>query len=141
VLVLERALRPDSGGPGQYRGGLGQIYTWKSLAHDVRFSLTSQKTRIPPQGLFGGQPGQTGRWIVRWANGEEEILEGAIGTMELGYGDTVTCLMAGGGGYGDPSLRDPEALRRDVKDGLVSPQSARDDYGPRVVDSGRRGDG
>jgi N-methylhydantoinase B len=135
VLILERALRPDSGGPGQYRGGLGQIYIWRSLAHDVRFSWTSQKTKISPQGLFGGKPGQPGSWIVRRANGEEFVLEHAIGTIELGYGDTVTCFMAGGGGYGAPSLRDQEAVRRDVTDGLVSIQSARDDYGVAIVDS------
>jgi N-methylhydantoinase B len=133
VLILERALRPDSGGPGQYRGGLGQIYTWKSLAHDVRFSWTSQKTKIPPQGLFGGDPGRVGRWIVRQAGKEEHVLQQAIGTAELGYGDSVVCLMVGGGGYGDPLLRDPEAVRRDVVDGLVSIQSARDDYGVVIM--------
>ncbi|MCZ7572930.1 MAG: hydantoinase B/oxoprolinase family protein [Ardenticatenaceae bacterium] len=135
VLILERALRPDSGGPGQYRGGLGQIYTWKSLAHDVRFNWTSQKTRIPPQGLFGGKPGQAGRWIVRPADKEEWVLQHAIGTAELAFGDSVVCLMAGGGGYGDPFLRDPEAVRRDVMDGLVSVQSARDDYGVVIMAS------
>ena len=135
VLILERSLRPDSGGPGQYRGGLGGIYTWKSLAHDVRSSWTSQKTAIPPQGVFGGRPGQVGRWIVRPASGEEYELEHAIGTTELGYGDSVACLMAGGGGYGDPFLRDPEAVRRDVMYGLVSIQSARDDYGVVIMDS------
>lgn len=135
VLILERALRPDSGGPGQYRGGLGQIYTWKSLAHDVRFSWTSQKTKTPPQGLWGGGPGAVGRWILRQAEEEEYELQHAIGTAELGFGDTVVCLMAGGGGYGDPFLRDPEAVRRDVADGLVSVQSARDDYGVVITDS------
>jgi len=135
VLVLERALRPDSGGPGQYRGGMGSIYTWKSLAHDVRSSWTSQKTEIPPQGIFGGKPGQVGRWIVRPASGEQYELEQAIGTAELGYGDSVTCLMAGGGGYGDSFLRDPEAVRLDVMYGLVSIQSARDDYGVVIADS------
>jgi N-methylhydantoinase B len=135
VLILERALRPDSGGPGQYRGGLGQIYTWQALAHDACFSWTSQKTKIPPQGLFRGKPGLPGRWIIERANGEEYVLQYAIGSMDLGYGDIVTCLMAGGGGYGDPRLRDPEAVRRDVLDGLVSPQSARDDYGVMIADS------
>ncbi|MFV2044592.1 MAG: hydantoinase B/oxoprolinase family protein [Anaerolineales bacterium] len=134
VLVLERALRPNSGGAGRFRGGLGQIYTWKSLANEALFSWTSQKTKIPPQGFFKGKPGQVGRWIVRNVDGEESELKHAIGTMELGYGDAVTCLMAGGGGYGDPLLRDPEAVYRDVVRGFVSLQNARDDYG--VVISG-----
>jgi N-methylhydantoinase B len=98
VLVLERRLRPDSGGPGRYRGGLGQVYSWRALARDVRFSWTSQKTRIPPQGLLKGKPGQCGRWVVTLANGEPRVLEQAIGVSKLGYGDAVTCEMAGGGG-------------------------------------------
>jgi N-methylhydantoinase B len=134
VIILERALRPDSGGPGQYRGGLGQIYTWKSLAHDVRFSWTSQKTEIPPQGFFGGRPGQVGSWIVK-RGGEDRVLENSIGTSELEYGDIVVCRMAGGGGYGDPFKRDPELVRQDVVAGLVSLQSARDDYGVVIVAS------
>ena len=128
VLILERALLPDSGGPGQYRGGLGQIYTWRPLAHDVRFSWTSQKTRIPPQGLFGGRPGRSGRWIVQ-SGDKERVLEISIGTGELEYGDTVICYMAGGGGYGDPLERDPELVQQDIIAGLVSLESARDDYG------------
>jgi N-methylhydantoinase B len=133
VLILERALRPDSGGAGQYRGGLGQVFTWKSLAHDVCSNWTSQKTKIPPQGIFGGKPGQVGRWIVKLSSGEEYAREHAIGNTELGYSDTVTCMMAGGGGYGDPLQRDPEEVRQDVVEGLVSIQGARDDYGVVVL--------
>jgi len=129
VLILERSLRPDSGGPGQHRGGLGQIYIWKSLAHDVRFSWTSQKTKVPPQGLFGGHPGKTGRWVVSRTGQDDCELDHSIGTAELDYGDTVTCFMAGGGGYGDPLSRDPEAVRQDLLRGLVSPESAQTDYG------------
>ena len=134
VLVLERGLRPDSGGPGRYRGGLGQVYSWRALARDVRFSWTSQKTRIPPQGLLKGKPGQCGRWVVTLANSEPRVLERAIGVSNLEHGDTVTCEMAGGGGYGDPFLRDPEKVRQDVMDGLVTLQSARQDYGVVIKD-------
>jgi N-methylhydantoinase B len=132
VLILERALLPDSGGPGRHRGGLGQTYTWRPLAHDVRFSWTSQKTKIPPQGLFGGRPGRSGRWIVQ-SGDQERQLEVSIGTSELAYGDTVICHMAGGGGYGDPLERDPELVRQDVIAGLVSLQSARDEYGVVLI--------
>lgn len=135
VLILERALRPNSGGPGQYRGGLGQIYTWKSLAHDVLFGWTSQKTKMPPQGFFNGKPGKLSRWEVSIASEEVSKLEQSIGNMELGYGDTVTCLMAGGGGYGNPFLREPHAVQQDVIRGLVSIQSARDDYGVVIADT------
>jgi N-methylhydantoinase B len=129
VLILERALCPDSGGPGRFRGGLGQIYTWKAQAHNVTFSWTSQKTAVPPQGLFGGQPGMPGQWLVRPAGGKETPLPQAIGTTELGYGDVVSCLMAGGGGYGDPLQRDLKAVLEDVRAGLVSVDSAHTKYG------------
>ncbi len=134
VLVLERALRPDSGGPGRLRGGLGQIYAWKALAHDVRFSWTSQKTCIPPQGLLGGEPGAAGRWQLKETGQEPRELDRAIGSDELGYGDVVTCYMAGGGGYGDPFMRDPERVAEDVKNGLVSVESARHDYRVVILD-------
>jgi N-methylhydantoinase B len=95
----------------------------------VRASWTSQKTKIPPQGVQGGKPGAVGRWFVKTADGDEYELDRSIGTMELEYGDAVTCLMAGGGGYGDPLSRALEAVLQDVKYGVVSIQSARDDYG------------
>lgn len=135
VLILERTLRPDSGGPGKYRGGLGQIFTWKALAHNVRFSWTSQKTKIPPQGVFGGKPGQVGMWIGNRGEEGEYALENAIGTYVLDFGDSVTNMMAGGGGYGDPFLRDPEAVCQDVMLELVSIESAREDYGVAIMDS------
>ena len=52
----------------------------------------------------------------------------------MGYGDTVTCYMAGGGGSGDPFLRDPEAVRQDVLRGLVSIEKARSEYGVVIPD-------
>jgi N-methylhydantoinase B len=108
---------------------LGQIYTWKALARDVTFSWTSQKTAVPPQGLFGGQPGMPGQWLLRPADGEEVFLPNAIGTAGLNYGDEVSCIMAGGGGYGDPLKRDIAAILEDVQTGLVSVESARSEYG------------
>jgi N-methylhydantoinase B len=130
VLILERALRPDSGGPGKQRGGLGQIYTWKALAEQVYFSWTSQKAVVPPQGMFGGLPGAHGRWrVLHEKDGQEQTLPQAIGMMELEYGDIVSCEMAGGGGYGDPQQRDPRLVQKDVRMGLVSIESALDDYG------------
>jgi N-methylhydantoinase B len=91
--------------------------------------LTSQKTVIPPQGLFGGLPGATNRWFLRREGLESQVLEHSIGTAELGYGDIVSCQMAGGWGYGDPLKRDPETVRKDVLLGYVSLENARDEYG------------
>jgi N-methylhydantoinase B len=135
VLILERALRPNSGGIGQFRGGLGQIYSWKALAHKVQFSWTSQKTMIPPQGLFGGLPGSPTRWTIKQNKQNECVLDRSIGTAELEYGDVVTCYMAGGGGYGDPLKRDPEAVRKDVLLGYITTERAKEDYGVVLDDA------
>jgi N-methylhydantoinase B len=75
--------------------------------------------------------------VLRLSAGEESPLSQAIGTAELDYGDVVTCLMAGGGGYGDPLARDPQAVLEDVRAGLVSVESARTQYGV-VIDPDSR---
>ncbi|MCA9983429.1 MAG: hydantoinase B/oxoprolinase family protein, partial [Anaerolineales bacterium] len=129
VLVLERSLRVDSGGAGQFRGGLGQLYRWRGLAHEIRFSWSSQKTAIPPQGVFGGRPGAPGKWLWQPRGEDARPLTASIGTAELAYGDEMTCLLAGGGGYGDPLTRDPAAVAHDVRLGLVSAAAARAEYG------------
>jgi N-methylhydantoinase B len=98
----------------------------------VRFSWTSQKTVIPPMGLFGGKAGTPNRWVLKQNNVEEQILDKAIGTAELKHSDSVTCEMAGGGGYGNPLERDPKAVQEDVRMGFVSLSSARDDYGVSI---------
>lgn len=130
VLFLERSLLPDSGGAGQYRGGLAQRRRWKVLGHEAQFFHTSQKSKVPPQGMAGGMPGKPGKWIVNEGTEKEYVLEYAMGDVTfLDYGDTVTCVTPGGGGYGDPRDRDLAALRKDLKDGYLSSEEAREQYG------------
>jgi N-methylhydantoinase B len=120
VLYLQKALRPDSGGAGRWRGGLGVIMKWKALGHDVQLSHTSQRTVIPPAGLFGGQPGATSRWVINEGTDHERVLPQAGPTIPLEYGDTLTFYSAGGGGYGPPAERPQELIDRDLRLGYVT---------------------
>jgi len=130
VLFLERAIEPDSAGPGEYRGGFAQRRKWKVLGYDAQFFHTSQKSKIPPQGLFGGHSGKSGRWIINEGTPVESVLREAMGdVINLKYGDTVTCITPSGGGIGNPFRRDPQMVLKDVMNDLISPESARKDYG------------
>jgi N-methylhydantoinase B len=130
VLFVERAIQPDTAGPGKFRGGFAQRRKWAILGHDGQFFHTSQKSRIPPQGFFGGKPGKSGKWIINEGTPGERILEEAMGdVIDLKYGDTVTCITPGGGGMGDPLERDPEMVMNDMQNGLISPEKALEDYG------------
>lgn len=130
VLFLERAIEPDSEGPGRFRGGFAQRRKWKVLGHEAQFFHTSQKSRIPPQGFFGGKPGKSGKWIINEDTAGERILQEAMGdVIDLDYGDTVTCITPSGGGIGDPLERNPELVLQDVLNELITPERARQEYG------------
>lgn len=130
VLYLRREMRCDSAGPGRYRGGVGQVLSYRILGEDPGLQHTSQKSVSLPQGACGGRPGDGGRWVINEGLPQERTLEFAIGDIEpLQQGDTVTHYTPGGGGYGDPLTRDPAAVGRDVLAGLVSLDSAEQEYG------------
>jgi len=125
LVVRRRELRPDSGGAGEHRGGLGQ-----TMEIEVRsdrpylFSGLYERCRHAAPGLDGGAPGATG--AVETNNGE--TVEPKISRMLPP--DTVVALhIPGGGGFGDPARRPAEALADDLADGYVTPEGARRDYG------------
>jgi N-methylhydantoinase B len=143
VLVLERALRPDSGGPGEFRGGLGVRTRLRSLAPGRLNVAGGDGGRItcPPWGLRGGRSAQTAATLVK-ASDETEF-HVPRGSPPVWPADTeVLYLTAGGGGWGDPLDRDPARVLRDVREGYVTATRAREDYGvvltadARGVDAG-----
>jgi N-methylhydantoinase B len=130
VLYLRRELRTDSGGAGRWRGGVGQVLTYRVLGADPQLHHTSQKSVSLPQGFHGGCPGDGGRWVVNEGEPGSRTLSFAVGEIEqLQAGDTVTHYTPGGGGYGSPRERDPLLVQRDVREGLVSLQAAACVYG------------
>jgi N-methylhydantoinase B len=126
LVMLERELRPDSGGPGTYRGGLGHrlVYSSMRLNDTYRLSPFADRVRHPAPGLEGGLAGGMGSFAL----GDGTVVNPKR-TMELRPEQTVVISTPGGGGLGSPLERDPAAVREDVLDGLVSPEQARAVYG------------
>ncbi len=120
LIFHRKELRPGSGGAGKNRGGLGQVLEIES-AIGASFELLSAFDRIdhPPRGRDGGGPGQGG--AVRLASGRR--LNGK-GTQIIEAGERLIVHTPGGGGFGDPSDRDPQRLQEDIENGLV--QAAED---------------
>jgi len=128
VLVEGRALRTDSGGAGKYRGGLGIDMRVRNLVEGKwNFELV-RRNQCPPWGLWGGEPGEYGMYLVREpGEGEFRVAGGAHHAVPVRT--EVIVRTGGGGGWGDPLERDPSAVRADVQEGFISARSARERYG------------
>ena len=127
LLVEEKSLIPDSGGPGKYRGGLGQRIQVRKLHDDgepVLLSLHPQGMLVSTEGLFNGQAGRRAKVAVTTRQGSLENQD--VGSMaELRTTEDVcTIEMPGGSGYGNPHERDVAALQRDREDGYVTSEGA-----------------
>src|SRR5690349_12212173 len=130
MRVVRYALRPDSGGAGTFRGGLGieRVYEFLAPAF-VTFSLERKAT--PPWGLRGGLDGAVNGVEITSPDGRVRHVRKAT-QHPIAAGETVRLMTGGGGGWGPPAQRDREAVRRDVAEGYVSAEAARRDYGVSV---------
>ena len=117
-------LVPDSGGAGRWRGGLSMRREYELLA-DATVIRRFDKARFPPQGLAGGAPGGPARFVVR-LGAADEVEAPASGRYEMKAGERFLVQSAGGGGYGDPRLRESAAIDRDMAEGYVSTGLVRD---------------
>jgi N-methylhydantoinase B len=124
VMITEKSLLPDSAGAGRHRGGLGQVMTFKNVGpNTISARVRPDKIFCAPPGLAGGHPGKTGKVIF---NGTEID---RFPILPFAPGDTLTMRMPGGAGFGDPRERERAAIARDLAEGFVTPQAARDEYG------------
>lgn len=139
VRVERYELRPDSGGPGRHRGGLGVRRDHRIVRHDAEVSVLGDRVRVPPWGLDGGGEGDPAGYALLPANGEPRPLAPDFGSKVTSApvrdGDVVVQLTAGGGGWGDPRARERSDVLRDVRLGYVSAEAAARDYG--LGESGR----
>lgn len=124
VVVWRKEYRENSGGAGEHRGGLGQVFEVGGLG-GAAFSISAMCDRIdnPAKGRLGGKDGQSGEISI----GSGAKLNGK-GRQTIPAFDTVRLSLPGGGGYGDPVNRDPARVREDVADGLISKELAEQDY-------------
>ncbi|MFT4922569.1 MAG: N-methylhydantoinase B [Haloarculaceae archaeon] len=127
LRVVRYALREDSGGPGEFRGGLGLRRDIEVRDHETTLSLLAERHRTTPYGLAGGETGASGGAVLN-PDGEADPLPSKT-TRTLPAGTVVSVRTPGGGGYGDPENRDPAAVRRDLELGKVSSATAREVYG------------
>jgi len=128
VIVHTRGLRRDSGGAGKYRGGLGSVMRITNLA-EGRWNLERpRRQHCPPWGIEGGSPGEPGVKFIR-CKGEPQLCEADLSRHLVPVGTEVVIHAGSGGGWGDPLERDPERVRWDVIEDLVSTEAARSDYG------------
>ena len=128
ILIERQALRPDSGGAGRRRGGLGTetvVRARSTLSVDVQ----SDRMHCPPWGLSGGHPGMANEVFVA-AKGEDPAAKptGKVRNQRLRAGDRLFLRAGGGGGFGPPEERDPERVADDVRQGYISEASAREKY-------------
>jgi N-methylhydantoinase B len=130
LLVERYALRPDSGGPGRYRGGLGTEQVVQAR-HDIRFSSQMDRVVCKPWGLFGGLAGHgNGVAIHRFAaETEQHFPNGKALNQALKSGDAYILRSGGGGGFGSPLDRELMAVEHDVRCGYVSKEAAEKYYG------------
>jgi N-methylhydantoinase B len=129
VTVERFELAADSGGAGAWRGGLGFVRECRILQDGVRFSMRTDKHLIAPVGVDEGQHGKTGACVVNPGAKEEKRLPSRFGDYILNRGDLLRLERPGGGGMGDPRERPPEKVLEDVREGYVSAESAKADYG------------
>ncbi len=128
IVVWEKEYRTDSGGPGRQRGGLGQTMVVANREEaPLGIFATFERVHFPPRGREGGADGARGRLSI---DNEEELRN--KGLQVVPENRRLVVEMPGGGGFGAPHERDPTAVARDVRNGLVSPEAARRHYGVAV---------
>jgi N-methylhydantoinase B len=134
LLVEKLALRTDSGGAGQRRGGLGYEKHYRALV-DCRTIVTADRVRLGCYGVNGGKAGQPFCVTVD-IEGDGRELGGLVDGEPVLVGQVVRVVTTGGGGWGDPLQREPELVCNDVIEGRVSPEAARADYGVVLIADG-----
>ena len=127
VQITRYELIQDSGGAGQWRGGLGLRRDYRFPYSETTFTILADRDRAGPWGLFGGHSGLRASYVL---NPEEEGRRlSSKTTVELRVGDTISYQTCGGGGYGPPERREPQEVVRDVREGKVSQEQAERVYG------------
>jgi N-methylhydantoinase B len=119
----------DSGGAGEWRGGLGFARDYRILADDVRFSMRTDKHATEPWGSDNGSAGRRGSCIINPGAADENCLPSRFGDYRLRQGDLLRLERPGGGGLGSPLARPAEKVIEDVRQGYITIDRARADYG------------
>lgn len=116
IVIWRKELRPDSGGAGQYRGGLGQVIEIAPAeGHEFDFSAMFDRVSAPPRGRDGGEPGAPGGVAL-----DDGTKLRPKGWQHVPAGQRLVLELPGGGGFGDPAKRSPDAMAEDIRKGYVT---------------------
>lgn len=138
VMFTQWALRPDSGGAGRHRGGLGAIYEIELLEERADVFLFGERGRFAPPGVAGGGAAALNRFAYEQDDGwHTPPMESKIVGIGIRRGQRLRLETPGGGGYGPPKERDPQAVAADVRLGYVGREAAARDYGVAVTGNHR----
>lgn len=130
MIIDHYGYRTDTGGAGRHRGGVGVSRSYRFTAPATGICLV-YKTKTDPWSIGGGGEGRPNRVVLNPGTPREVVQGGSYNRLDAG--DVLVNQTGGGGGYGHPFDRDPSAVARDVRNGFVSSQSARQDYGVVVT--------
>lgn len=127
IRYIRRELKTDSGGPGQYRGGLA-LETEFMVEADCVLTILGSRKEYPPPGIFGGGPGAP-TYVAMVTDAGTAELPQKVTDLPVQAGTRVIMRACGGGGYGEPARRSRDAVTADLRLGFISPEAAAQIYG------------
>jgi N-methylhydantoinase B len=133
-IQWSRDYRTDSGGPGQWRGLCGSHYE-KEVRVDAKVYTYVVGMKYPMPGICGGEPGTPNRMVIRYGSDDPFVVKHTADWVPISAGERVMYDYGGGGGWGDPMDREPQAVLDDVLDEYVSVEGAARDYGVALTGS------
>jgi N-methylhydantoinase B len=126
--VQQRALRPDSGGAGKFRGGLGIDMQVRNLVEGKWNFEMPRRSKRPPWGIEGGTPGEPGGYLLKRPGEKKFTMMGGF-HIPVAIGADAIVRTGGGGGWGDPLERPAETVAHDVAEGFITAAAAKKLYG------------
>ena len=138
--ILRYAISEDGGGAGRKRGGTGILRELR-LDYDATVTLTADRAKFAPYGLFGGLPAPKAEFWVDLPDGARKVLSSKTAPIHFPKGTIIHFRAAGGGGYGPSAERDLAAIQADLDDGYISPTGACEYYGVAVKNDPNRAEG
>jgi len=135
IRIRRYELAPDTGGSGQFRGGLGMVREYEMLAESASINVRGDRAKFAPRGAHGGLDGARSRYVLSEQGAEREIPSKYSG--QIRRGDRLRVTTPGGGGYGAPGGRDRQLLCADIASGKLTSGRAAADYGAVPTSGGR----
>lgn len=134
LQVLSYEFLTDRAGPGKFRGGAPYKREYRFLETEAVLQVRSDRKTSEPYGLYGGSAGRPSANLLNPGGDDEQELDAKL-LLTLKHGDVFRHELPGGGGWGDPLERDPQSVCDDVRNGYVSVDGARIDYGVAISDA------